>query len=273
MTTRSRGLFRTGIAVAIAVVLLFPVYWMVNASLQPSGALLKPSPALVPTPGTLDGYRTALATQQGHLLASLLVALGTVVISLAVAAPAAYALAQLRVWGGTAVLFAMLIVQMVPGIVMANALYAVFSRLGLIDSYLGLILADSTASIPFATLLLRTSMLGIPKELSEAARLDGAGHVRTFVSIILPVSRNALVTAGLFSFLFAWADFLFAISLTTGQTFEPITVGIYRFVGNQSADWNGVMATAALASLPAALLLVVAQRYVVAGMTSGAVKD
>jgi multiple sugar transport system permease protein len=116
-------------------------------------------------------------------------------------------------------------------------------------------------------------MISIPRELTEASRVDGAGYWRTFVSIILPVSRNAMVTAGLFSFLFAWADFLFAVTLTTGQTFEPITVGIYRFVGNQSADWNGIMATAALASIPAAVLLVIAQRYVVAGLTSGAVKD
>jgi multiple sugar transport system permease protein len=187
--------------------------------------------------------------------------------------PASYALAQLKVRGGPVFVFVLLIVQMIPGIVMANSLYTVFSNLALIDNYLGLVLADSTATIPFAVLLLRAFMISIPRELTEASRVDGAGYWRTFFSIIVPVSRNALVTAGLFSFLFAWADFLFAVTLTTGQTFEPITVGIYRFVGNQSADWNGIMATAALASIPAAVLLVIAQRYVVAGMTSGAVKD
>jgi multiple sugar transport system permease protein len=274
MTTTTRSSWpRTAIGVVIVVVLLFPLYWMVNASLQPSGALLKPSPDLFPAHGTLDGYRTALSTQLGHLVSSLIVSLGTVVVSLAIAMPASYALAQLRVRGGPLILFVLLIVQMIPGIVMANALYTVFSNLGLIDSYFGLVLADSTATIPFAILLLRAFMISIPRELSEAARVDGAGYWRTFVSIIVPVSRNAMVTAGLFSFLFAWADFLFAITLTTGQGFAPVTVGIYRFLGNQSADWNGIMATAALASVPAAILLVVAQRYVVAGMTSGAVKD
>lgn len=274
MTTTTKSSWpRTAIGVVIVVVLLFPLYWMVNASLQPSGALLKPSPDLFPVHGTLDGYRTALSTQLGHLVSSLIVSLGTVVVSLAIAMPASYALAQLRVRGGPLILFVLLIVQMIPGIVMANALYTVFSNLGLIDSYFGLVLADSTATIPFAILLLRAFMISIPRELSEAARVDGAGYWRTFVSIIVPVSRNAMVTAGLFSFLFAWADFLFAITLTTGQGFAPVTVGIYRFLGNQSADWNGIMATAALASIPAAILLVIAQRYVVAGMTSGAVKD
>ena len=271
MTARSWP--RTLLGILVVAVLLFPLYWMVNASLQPSGALLKPDPDFFPVGGTLDGYRKAVATQGPNLLSSIVVALGTVLVSLAVAAPASYALAQLKVRGGPVFLFVLLIVQMIPGIVMANSLYTVFSNLGLIDNYLGLVLADSTATIPFAILLLRAFMISVPKELTEASRVDGAGYWRTFFSIILPVSRNALVTAGLFSFLFAWADFLFAVTLTTGRSFEPITVGIYRFVGNQSADWNGIMATAVLASVPAAVLLVVAQRAVVAGLTSGAVKD
>jgi len=267
------GWWRTFVAIAIVALLLFPLYWMVNASLQPSGALLKPSPDLFPARATFDGYRTAMGTQQGHLFSSLIVALGTVAVSLSIATPAAYALAQLRVRGTSATLFALLIVQMIPGVVMSNSLYTIFSHLGLIDHYLGVVLADSTATIPFATLLLRSSMLSIPRELSEAARIDGANAFRIFISIIVPVSRNSIITAGLFAFLFSWSDFLFAITLTTGQTFEPVTVGIYRFLGNQSADWNGVMATATLASIPAAILLVVAQRYIAAGMTSGAVKD
>ncbi|MFG1643345.1 carbohydrate ABC transporter permease [Amycolatopsis sp. NPDC049252] len=267
------GRLKTVVGVLIVAVLLFPLYWMVNASFQPSGALLKPDPDWFPGGGTLDGYRKALSTQGPHLLSSLIIALGTVVVSLVIAMPASYALAQLKMRGGPVIVFVMLIVQMIPGIVMANSLYTVFGNLGLIDNYLGLVLADSTATIPFAVLLLRAFMISIPRELTEASRVDGAGYWRTFFSIIVPVSRNAMVTAGLFSFLFAWADFLFAVTLTTGQTFEPVTVGIYRFVGNQSADWNGVMATAALASIPAAVLLVIAQRYVVAGLTSGAVKD
>ncbi|WP_019813017.1 carbohydrate ABC transporter permease [Saccharomonospora saliphila] len=274
MTNRRRltPWLRTALGAAIVVVLLFPFYWMINASLQPSSELLDTSPAWFPVDGTGEGYAEAVATQGGPLLASLVVAGGTVALSLLIALPASYALAQLRFRGAQAVIFALLIVQMIPGIVMANSLYTVFSDLGLIDSYLGLILADSTATIPFAILVLRAFMLSIPRELSEAARVDGAGYWRTFVSVIVPVSRNATVTAGLFSFLFAWADFLFAVTLTTGRTFEPVTVGIYRFIGNQSADWNAVLATAVLASVPAAVLLIVAQRYVVAGVTGGAVK-
>jgi len=264
---------KTVAGILIVAILLFPLYWMINASLQPSGALLKPDPDWFPAGGTLDGYRKALSTQGPNLLSSIVVALGTVAVSLALALPAAYALARLKVRGGPVFVFVLLIVQMIPGIVMANALYTVFGNLGLIDNYFGLVLADTTATLPFAILVLRAFMISIPRELTEASRMDGAGHWRTFFSIILPVGRNAVVTAGLFSFLFAWADFLFAVTLTTGQSFEPITVGIYRFVGNQSTEWNSIMATAVLAAVPAAVLLVVAQRRIVAGLTGGAVKD
>lgn len=264
---------RTAAGTAIVLVLLFPLYWMVNASLQPSGALLKANPDWFPVHGTLAGYREALANELPNLVTSVIVALGTVAVSLLIAMPAAYALAQLRVRGGPVMIFALLIVQMIPGIVMANSLYTVFNDLNLIDSYTALILADSTATIPFAILVLRAFMLGIPRALTEAARVDGAGYLRTFLSIVVPVSRNAMVTAGLFAFLFAWADFLFGVTLTTGSSIEPITVGIFKFIGNQTADWNGIMATAVLASIPAAVLLVVAQRYVVAGVTGGAIKE
>jgi multiple sugar transport system permease protein len=106
----------------------------------------------------------------------------------------------------------------------------------------------------------------------EAARVDGAGQLRAFLSIVLPMSRNALITAALFTFLFSWGDFLFALTLTTTDTIRPVTLGLYQYIGTYVNDWSSVMATAVLASIPALVLLVVAQRYVAAGVTGGAVK-
>jgi multiple sugar transport system permease protein len=257
-------------AVLILAVFLFPMYWMFNVSLQESsGAVATP---WLPTEPSLDGYSKALRDQGGHLLVSLAIALGTVVFSLLVAAPAAYALAQLRIRGVGVVLLVILISQMIPGIVVANALYTAYSDLGLLNSVWGLILADSTLAIPFAILILRAFMLTLPVSVLDAAEVDGAGPVRVFVSIVLPMSRNAIVTAALFSFLFAWGDFLFALTLTTTDDVRPVTLGLYTYVGAFVADWSAVMATAVMASLPAAVLLVVAQRYVAAGTTAGAVK-
>jgi len=133
--------------------------------------------------------------------------------------------------------------------------------------------ADSTIAVPFGVLVFTAFMSAIPEELIHAAQLDGAGTLRTFWSIVLPVSRNAIVTVSLFAFLWAWSDFVFATTLDGGGTQQPITLGIYHYIGNNNQQWNAIMATAVVASLPAAVILVLAQRYVAAGVTAGAVKD
>jgi multiple sugar transport system permease protein len=265
-----RGIAHTIAGVLILAVFLFPVYWMLNVSLQhSSGAVATP---WLPTHLSFHGYSKALHDQGGHLLTSLEISLGSVVFSLLVAAPAAYALAQFRIRGAGIVLLVILISQMIPGIVVANALYSAYSNLGLLNSVWGLILADSTLGVPFAMLILRAFMLTLPRSLIEAAQVDGAGTVRIFVSIVLPLCRNALITAALFTFLFAWGDFLFALTLTTTENVRPVTLGLYTYIGAFVADWSSVMATAMMASVPAVVLLVIAQRYVAAGTTAGAIK-
>ena len=260
----------TAVGLLFLAVMLFPVYWMVNASLQPSGNTLTAD--FLPLNPSFEGYERAIAQQGPNLVTSLLISLGTVVFSLAVAAPAAYMLAQIRTrWIGVALL-AILVSQMIPGIVIANALYAAYNDLGLLNSIPGLILADATHAIPFVILILRAFMMRIPPSIVEAARVDGAGLVRAFVSIVLPVSRNSLITAGLFAFLFSWSDFLFALTLTTTEAVRPVTLGIYTYLGTQVSNWSAVMATAVLSSLPAIVLLVLAQKYIAAGATGGSVK-
>jgi multiple sugar transport system permease protein len=269
--TRGRGgIGHTIIGIVILAVMLFPVYWMLNVSLQhSSGAVATP---WLPTDISFHGYSKALHDQGGHLLTSLEIAIGSVIFSLLIAAPAAYALAQFRVRGAGVVLLVILISQMIPNIVVANALYSAYSNLGLLNSVAGLILADSSLGIPFAMLILRAFMLTIPPSLMEAAQVDGAGPIRVFVSIVLPLCRNAMITAALFCFLFAWGDFLFALTLTTTEDVRPVTLGLYTYIGAFVADWSSVMATAMMASVPAVILLVIAQRYVAAGTTTGAVK-
>lgn len=265
-----RGRLSTAVAVLLLALMLFPVYWTVNASLQPAGGTLPTG--WFPRHPDFGGYATALRDQGGNLVTSLLVALGSVVLSLALAAPAAYALARFPGRATDLVLFGVLLTQMVPGIVVADALYGAYNDLGLLNSHLGLILADSTAGVPFAVILLRSSMRGIPQEIIEAARVDGAGELRVFRCVVLPLSTNSLITAALFTFLFAWSDLLFALTLTTTEQVRPITLGLYQYIGAHTNHWNAIMATAVLASVPAAVLLVVAQRHVAAGATSGAVK-
>jgi multiple sugar transport system permease protein len=264
------GLGHTVIGVLMLAVFLFPIYWMVNVSLQHSGGAV--ATPWIPLDFTLDGYSKALSDQGRNLVTSLVIAIGSVVLSLVIAAPAAYALAHFRVRGAGVFLLGILISQMIPGIVVANALYSVYSDLGLLNTVWGLILADSGLGIPFAMLIMRAFMGSLPPALMEAAQVDGAGPIRVFWSIVLPLSRNALITAALFIFLFAWSDFLFALTLTTTEDVRPVTLGLYTYIGSFVSDWSSVMATAVMASLPAVVLLVVAQKYVAAGTTAGAVK-
>ncbi|WP_377267283.1 carbohydrate ABC transporter permease [Peterkaempfera sp. SMS 1(5)a] len=267
---RRRGIGSAVVAVAILAVMLFPLYWMLNTALQPGTGLASLDPFPI-HPG-FGNFSRALSSQGGNLLTSLGIALGAVAICLVLAAPAAYGLAQLRIKGARSIVFGTLITQMVPGIVVANALYNAYVDLHLVNSYLGLMLADASLGIPFSIVLLRAFMVSIPGEVVEAAMVDGAGRFRAFVRIVLPMSRNALITAGLFTFLFAWSDFMFALTLNTTDDVRPVTLGIYQYLGAHVGDWGAVMAVAVLSSIPAAALLLLAQKYVAAGVTGGSIK-
>jgi multiple sugar transport system permease protein len=263
----------TAIGIVLTALMLFPVYWMLNVSLTPQQDMRKTPPDLFPLHPTFTGFQAVLHDQMPYLGTSLLIGLGTVAVTLVVSAPAAYALSRLRPRGSGFLGITLLIAQMIPGIVMAMGFYGIFLNLGIMNTWWGLIVADSTLAVPFGVMIFTAFMSGIPDELTAAATIDGAGTFRTFWSVVLPVSRNAVVTVSLFSFLWAWSDFVFANTLDAGGTWQPITLGIYRYIGNNNQEWNAIMATAVVASVPAAVLLVLAQRYVAAGVTAGAVKD
>jgi multiple sugar transport system permease protein len=268
-----RSRVKTGVAVLLTAIMLFPVYWMINVSFTRDTDMRHDPPYLFPVHGTLEGYRAVLHQQMPYLGTSFLVGLGTVVLTLVISAPAGYSLAKLRPRGGGFLSFVLLMAQMIPGIIMAMGFYAIYLRLGVLNSAAGLVLADSTIAVPFGVLIFTAFMSGLPGELLNAAEIDGAGAIRTFRSVVLPVSRNAIVTVSLFAFLWAWSDFVFATTLDGGGTRQPITLGIYHYIGNNNQQWNAIMATAVIASIPATLLLILAQRYVAAGVTAGAVKD
>lgn len=272
-TRRRRGRVKTAIGILLTAIMLFPVYWMINVSFTPAQDIRKSPPSLFPASATLAGYRQALGQQLPYLATSLIVGLGAVALTLALTAPAGYALAKLRPRGGAAVTFALLVAQMIPGVIMAMGFYAIYLNLGTTNTVWGLIVADSTIAVPFGAMIFTAFMSGIPAEVLAAARVDGAGQWRVFRSIVMPLSRNAVVTVALFAFLWAWSDFVFASTVDSGGGLQPITLGIYHYIGNNDQQWNAVMATAVVASVPAAVLLVLAQRYVSAGVTAGAVKD
>ncbi|MCI9889452.1 carbohydrate ABC transporter permease [Micrococcales bacterium 31B] len=261
---------QTALGIVFVALLLFPVYWMFTASLAQGGNALNTE--WIPLHPDFGGYAKAIDQQGSNLVTSLIVAVGAAVLSVVIATPAAYAMAKLRVRGSKALILAILISQMVPGIVVVNALYSAYNNLGLLNTYGGLILANATAGVPFSILIIRAYMEDFPLEIVEAARVDGCGTLRAFLYVVVPIARNSLITAFIFSFLFAWSDFLMALTLTTGDSLKTITLGLYNYIGANVTDWSSVMATAVLSSVPAVVMMIVAQRYIAAGATGGAVK-
>lgn len=270
--TRPRTWGKTALGLFFIAVMLFPVYWMVNVSLTDTSNLRADPPHWFPRELTFQGYTAVFEQQLPNLATSMLIGLGCVAVTLAVSAPAGYALSRLNLPGTGPIGFLLLVAQMIPSVVMAMGFYAVYVRLGWLNTVWGLIIADSTIAVPFGVMLFTAFMSGIPRDVIQAAKVDGAGTWRTFCSIVLPISRNSILTVSLFAFLWAWSDFIFASTLNRNGDLIPITLGIYNFIGNNTTQWNAIMATAVVASVPASALLVVAQRYVAGGVTAGAVK-
>jgi multiple sugar transport system permease protein len=283
---RSRALrwLCTLAAAAALVVVLFPVYAIVVGSFESTQTLFSGRFYWLPHEATLDNYRTVLqggsattqetvsGSQTGNVLTSLLVGLGTALLALVVAVPAAYALSKYRLRVTIVIVSALLVAQIVPSIVLATSLFIVFHWIHLLNSYPGLVLADGTYAIPFAILVLRAFFFSLPNELMDAARVDGASEWRTFRLVVIPLARSAVITVAVFAFLAGWGDFIFALTTLNGTGIQPITLGIYNYLGNYSTDWGAVMASAVIALVPAGVMLVVAQRYIASGLTAGSVK-
>lgn len=252
--------------------MLFPVYWMVANSFETTQEMFRNPVSVVPTEITLAPYVEVLQTQLPHLLTSLTISLGAAGVAIVVATPAAYALSHFRLRFTAILVFFLLLAQMIPTVTLATPMFLIFSRLGLLNSTVGLLLADSTYAVPFAVLILQAFFQSVPHELTEAAFVDGTGEWGAFLRVVFPLAVPGVITAGLFAFLFAWGDFIYGLTLTTNNTIQPITLSIYTYIGQFSDYWNSAMAVGVLASIPAAILLIAFQRYITAGLTAGAVK-
>lgn len=259
-------------ALVSLVIALFPLYAVVIASFENTSQLFGSHYNFYPPSPTLDNYREVIAAQAGHLGSSLIIATGTVALTLAISLPAAHVLAHYHFRVTVAIVGSLLIAQILPSIVIANSLFVIFLKIHLLNSYAGVIAADASYAVPFSILVLRAFMLGLPAEVLEAARVDGAGEWRALLRIVLPMSRSAIITVALFAFLNGWGDFIFALTLLSGTGIAPITLSLYNYIGQFSGNWGAVMAASVFAIAPAAIMLIAAQRYISAGLTAGSVK-
>jgi multiple sugar transport system permease protein len=276
MSHRHRRALISGLNLAVALVIvalmLVPLYWAVVTSLKTLPQSYATPTSLLPPSPTFAAYSQVVHTQGGSLLTSFIIAVGAMALSLLISVPAAFALANFRFRVTWLVTLALLVAQTIPGIVLGTSFFKIFAGLHLLNSYLGLIIADSTYCVPFAILVIRAFMISLPRELLEAARVDGATLLGTLLRIVIPLSRPAILTAMLFSFLFAWGDFLFALTLSTSNTVEPMTLSIYSYMGQYTSQWPDLMAAAVFAAIPSAILLVLVQQGIRGGIATAGLK-
>lgn len=274
---RSSTYGNTMLGVLILAVYLFPVYWMLATSLKSFKAIFAVPPQLVPLPPQITPYIEAVITNQFMLRAilnSTIISVSTLVLTLLLAAPAAYALARRRLRFTVVVVFILLLSQMVPTILLAGPLFVIFSQIGLVDSYASLILADTTTvALPFAIIILRPFFLSIPEDLEDAAMVDGCTRLGAFWRIVLPLVRPGLITVGTFAFLLTWGEFVYGLTLTTSEQLQPVTVALNELQGQYSTRWNNLMAASTAVSLPIIVIFVSLQRFIVGGLTAGATKE
>ncbi len=281
---KRRGSVWTELAVHFALVCavcfaLYPVLWVVSLALSPSGT---PSARAVPWPEqwSLDNFRAVLGHHDGagrwlfgrQLLNSLLTAGATAVTSVALATPAAYALARFDFVGrdgGTKVLLA---TQMFPAVASAVPLYVILDGLRLLDTRAGLVLVYATTALPFAVFQLRGAFEAIPRDLEEAAMVDGATRWQAFVKVVLPPARPAIAVTCLFAFMSAWNEFILAATFLSREEAFTLPVALQRYIGEYNAAWGSFAAGAIVVSLPVIAIFYAVQRHMVGGLTAGSVK-
>lgn len=263
------------IGAVVFVIFIFPLYWMVVTALKTQLEIFEIPTPLWPRNLTLEPFAAQLAASSDTLRGfknSMIISIGAMCISTILAIPAAYGLARFRFRGKKVIIMLFLITQMLPSTLVLTSLYIMFSKAGLLNNYWAPILADATLGIPFSVIILRTYFLSIPKELDEAAKIDGCGHISAFLKIMLPIAKPGIVVAAVFSFVYAWGDLIYGITFMTNPEMRPITSSIYNYVQQYQTLWNSTMAFGIIAISPVVLIFIFMQKYIVSGLTNGAVK-
>ncbi len=266
-----------GVGLAIAIwlgLVLGPFGWMLLTSMTPGVELGSVSGPLIPSSLTLDSYRQLLGQTPflQYLANSLIVAPGTAIVGTSVALLAATALTRYQFRARPIVIGGLLAIQLLPTVLLVIPLYSELAALHLINSLPGLIIVDTTFVTPFATWLLKGFLDQIPREVIEAARVDGAGIVTLIRRILLPLAWPGIAAAATYCFIYSWNEFLFALTFTADNSTHTVPVGLDLFIGNYIIRWDLLTAGGVVAALPTFLGFLLMQRQLIAGLTSGAVK-
>ncbi len=279
-TARAESVGVHALLLAATAFALYPVAWVVAIALTPGGLGARSGILPVPREPTMDSFRLVLGIGSSErtwlfltqAFNSLVVSLSTAATAIAIATPAAYALARFPFFGAKAGMRALLATQMFPAVASAVPLYLLLDALHLLDSRLGLVLVYASTAVPFAIFQLRGAFLSIPVDIEEAAMVDGATRAQAFWLVVLPAARPAIAVTALFAFMSAWNEFILAATLLSRESAFTLPVVLQRYVGEHDAAWGAFAAGAILVSVPVMALFYLAQRQLVAGLTAGGVK-
>ncbi len=271
---RRRAPVLTVIAVVGVALYLFPIYWMFVSGLKNSAEIFANPPTLFPRTPSLAAFQYVFMREDvlRYLRNSLAIAVPVTLLTVAMGACGGYALSRLRSRLVDAALFAVLMLQVFPDALLATPMFIIFKTLGLLNTFTAVILATTSKTLAFALVILRPMFRQVPIELEEASLVDGCNRFQTFCRIVLPIMQIPLIVVGALSFVQAYGQFVYALTLLSRQELQPATVGIYSFVGAEYADWNRVMAFSSVFVVPILVLFLVLQRRIVAGLTAGALK-
>jgi len=276
---RRRSFARNLIQVEIPVLLvlafaLAPFVWMLLTSIKPNADLSQFPVRYLPSSTTFEHYRTLIQRTSFpvNLLNSLVIACGAVLLGLATSVPAAYSFSRFRFAGRRTLMTGFLVINMFPIVLLIIPLFVLMRTLGLIDTFIGVIIGHSTFSIPFSIWMLVSYFNAIPRDLDEAATIDGASRLQTIRLVVLPLVMPGIVTTAIYVFITSWNEYLFAMMLS-GEIVRPVTVALQLFIGEFTVQWGILTAGGTIIALPVTILFLFVQKRLVGGLTAGAVKS
>ena len=274
--TGIRNIMLNILSVLLLCLLLFPLFWIVVTSLKTEKEIFQIPPTLFPRVLNTKSYVAQVATGDFNMFQSfgnsLVISVGATLIAVVLAVPASYGIAKYHFKGKKAILLGFLVTQMLPVSVLLTPMFILFKNTHVYNTSVAAILADATIGIPFSVLILKNYFASIPKELEEAAYIDGCNRFTAFIRVLIPIAKPGVVVCSVFSFLYAWGDLAYGMTFIIDQTKRPITAGIFNFMGQYGTKWSYLTAFAVVTIIPVALIFIFMQKYIISGMTSGAVK-
>ena len=262
------------LAILILVVLLFPLYWTINTSLKTEQEIFSNPPTFYPHIVNIKSYLAHLGSGDFNMFQSffnsMMISIGAMLIAVILAVPASYGIARYRFKGRKLVLLSFLVTQMLPVSVLLTPMFIMFKNMHVYNTWVAAILADATIGIPFSILILKNYFISIPRDLEEAAYIDGCIPFTAFFRILIPIAKPGVMVCAIFSFLYAWGDLAYGMTFILDQQKRPITAGIFNFMGQYGTKGSYLTAFAVLTIIPVALIFIFMQKYIVSGMKSGA---